>query len=139
MRTLVGAIALFLSLNAAVEAAGATRPHARARRPRPMRVTATAYCQDGRTQSGVRTHTGIVAADPRVLPVGSVVRIVDGPTTGVYTVMDTGPAIKGRRIDVYVPSCDRAKRFGRRSVSLVVVRRGWNPATGGARSAPTER
>jgi len=93
-----------------------------------MRVEATAYCLDGRTQSGVRTRTGIVAADPRVLPVGSVIRILDGPTTGIYTVMDTGGTIKGRRIDIYVPSCARAKKFGRRKVSVIVVRRGWSPA-----------
>ena len=95
-----------------------------------MRVEATAYCRDGRTQSGVRTRAGIVAADPRVLPVGSVVRIVDGPVTGIYTVMDTGGSIKGRRIDVYVASCARAKKFGRRKISLIVVRRGWSPGVG---------
>ena len=128
MRTLFGAIALSVSLTTAVEAADASRT--RERGSRPMRVTATAYCHGGRTQSGVPTHTGIVAADPRVLPVGSVVRIIDGPTTGIYTVMDTGSAIKGRRIDVYVPSCARAKRFGRRPVRVVVIRRGSNPATG---------
>jgi 3D (Asp-Asp-Asp) domain-containing protein len=57
-----------------------------------------------------------------VLPMGSVVRIIDGPTRGIYTVMDTGGRIKGRRIDVYVSSCSRAKRFGRRSLRIQVVR-----------------
>ncbi len=92
-----------------------------------MRVTATAYCQSGRTQAGVRARTGIVAADPRVLPVGSIVKILDGPRPGIYTVMDTGADIKGRRIDIYIPSCARAKTFGRRAVSVVVMRRGWEP------------
>jgi 3D (Asp-Asp-Asp) domain-containing protein len=95
-----------------------------------MRVTATAYCQGGLTKSGVRARTGIVAADPRVLPVGSVLKILDGPTRGVYTVMDTGADVKGRRIDVYIPNCARAKEFGRRPVSVLVMRRGWDPATG---------
>jgi len=94
-----------------------------------MRVTATAYCHGGRTQSGAHTRSGIVAADPRVLPVGSIVRILDGPTPGLYTVMDTGAAVKGRRIDVYIPSCARARKFGRRTVSVVVMRHGWDPAT----------
>ena len=67
----------------------------------------------------------MVAADPRVLPEGSIVKILDGPTTGIYTVMDTGAAIKGRRIDVYIPSCARAKNFGRRTVNVIVMRRGW--------------
>ena len=97
---------------------------------RPMRLTATAYCQGGRTKSGVRARPGIVAADPRFLPVGSVVKILDGPTTGVYTVMDTGADVKGRRIDVYIPNCARAKEFGRRPVSVLVMRIGWDPATG---------
>jgi 3D (Asp-Asp-Asp) domain-containing protein len=73
----------------------------------------------------------VIAADPRVLPVGSIVRILDGPTTGIYTVMDTGSAIKGRRIDVYLPSCAHAKKFGRRMVTAIVIRRGWNPSAAG--------
>ncbi|HMD35825.1 MAG TPA: 3D domain-containing protein, partial [Vicinamibacterales bacterium] len=106
-------------------AESAKKPNARS-----MRVTATAYCQGGRTQSGVPAHSGIIAADPRVLPAGSIVKILDGPTTGIYTVMDTGAAIKGRRIDVYIPSCARAKKFGRRTVNVIVMRRGWDPAAG---------
>ena len=58
-------------------------------------------------------------------------KILDGPTTGIYTVMDTGGDIKGRRIDVYIPSCARAKKFGRRTVSMLVMRRGWDPAISG--------
>src|ERR1700720_4371824 len=80
------------------------------------RFTATAYCRKGRTESGLQSHTGMLAADPRVLPIGSVVRIVDGPYAGVYTVADTGGGVKGRRIDIFVSSCARAVRFGRRSV-----------------------
>lgn len=96
-------------------------------RAQTMRMTATAYCDHGKTQSGVRTRTGIVAADPRLLPVGSVLRIIDGATTGIYTVMDTGGAIKGRRIDIFVPSCTDAKAFGHRRVLLRVLRLGWDP------------
>lgn len=92
-----------------------------------IRLTATAYCDHGTTRSGVRTRTGIVAADPRFLPVGSVIRIVDGATTGIYTVMDTGGAIKGRRLDIFIPDCRRAKAFGERAVHLRVLRRGWDP------------
>ena len=120
MRTILVAVGLCVSITTAVEAADSSAR--RARRTQPMRVTATAYCHDGRTQSGVRTHTGIVSADPRVLPTGSVVRILDGSEAGTYTVMDTGSAIKGRRIDVYVPNCARAKRFGRRTLHVQVVR-----------------
>jgi 3D (Asp-Asp-Asp) domain-containing protein len=91
--------------------------------------TATAYCDRGLTKSGVRTREGIVAADPDELPVGSVVRIVeagDRRYEGVYTVMDTGGKVQGRRIDVYVPDCDEAKAFGVRPIRVVVVRLGWD-------------
>jgi 3D (Asp-Asp-Asp) domain-containing protein len=119
MRALLGIAAAFCILSAAVLHGDDAAK--RSRRPRSIRVVATAYCHSGKTQSGIPTRSGIVAADPRMLPLGSVVRILDGPTTGIYTVMDTGAAIKGRRIDVYVPNCARAKKFGRRTVTLTVI------------------
>jgi len=106
--------------------AGATPP---ARPGATLRVAATAYCQHGTTQSGTRARTGIVAADPLVLPVGSVLR-VDGVAdglAGIYTVMDTGSAVKGSHIDIFVPDCGRAQQFGARSVIVHVLRRGWDP------------
>lgn len=102
------------------------------------RFTATAYCDSGITKSGVRTREGIVAADPDHLPVGSVVRIVeagDSRYEGVYTVMDTGGLVQGRRIDLYVASCAEARAFGIRPVRLSVVRLGWDPQAV-ARSGP---
>jgi len=95
--------------------------------PATMRVTATAYCDRGTTQSGTRTRPGIVAADPAVLPVGTVLRILDGPHSGVYTVMDTGSAVKGRRIDIFMPSCANAEQFGERTLRVKIIRHGWNP------------
>ncbi len=96
-----------------------------------MKLTATAYCHAGTTASGTRTHSGIVAADPQVLPVGSVLRIVT-PTrfAGIYTVMDTGSAVKGRLLDIFMPSCEHAVEFGRRPVRVEILRRGWDPNTG---------
>ncbi len=94
---------------------------------RTMRVVATAYCQAGKTQSGVRVRTGIVAADPTVIPVGSVVRVIDGAASGIYTVMDTGADIKGRKIDIYIPDCARAEKFGEQRVRVRILRHGWNP------------
>lgn len=88
---------------------------------------ATAYCHPGKTQAGTKARTGIVAADPRVLPVGSVVRIFDGPASGIYTVMDTGAQVKGRKVDVFMPDCGRATRFGQQRVRIRVIRHGWDP------------
>jgi len=91
--------------------------------------SATAYCKGTTTTSGVNVRSGIAAADPALLPVGSVVQ-VDAPglrNDGVYTIMDTGPAVNGRRLDLYMWSCNEALAFGRSGVSVVVLRLGWSP------------
>ena len=82
---------------------------------------ATAYCLKGRTASGDHVEPGVIAADPRVLPLGTVVHIRAGKYTGTYTVKDTGGRIKGRRVDVYVPSYREARAFGRRPVKIKVI------------------
>jgi 3D (Asp-Asp-Asp) domain-containing protein len=85
---------------------------------------ATAYCLKGRTASGIDTRPGVIAADPRVLPMGTVVHLRAGRYTGTYTVMDTGSRIRGRRVDVYVTTHREAVAFGRRQVKLKVMSRG---------------
>ena len=113
-------LALPLILWAPVDAAG-RRTHPK--RPKVMTMSATAYCQQGRTATGHRVRRGIVAADPRVLPLGTVVRIT-GPRKGyrgTYRVLDVGSAVKGREIDIFMPSCREAKRFGRQRVQLHVL------------------
>ena len=90
---------------------------------------ATAYCKGLVTAAGVAAQTGVAAADPSLLPLGSVVQI-DAPETkydGIYSVVDTGPAVQGRQIDIYMWSCYEALKFGRRPVHLTVLRLGWNP------------
>jgi 3D (Asp-Asp-Asp) domain-containing protein len=94
-----------------------------------LRFTATAYCKGTTTASGVNVRTGIAAADPDLLPVGSVISVEKLPEkyNGVYTVMDTGPKVQGRHIDIYMWSCYEALDFGRRNILLTVLRLGWNP------------
>lgn len=90
---------------------------------------ATAYCKGSTTASGVDVRTGIAAADPALLPVGTVLNLSAGDTrySGVYTVMDTGPKVQGRQLDLYMWSCHEALRFGRRDVQVTVLRLGWDP------------
>ena len=104
---------------------GSVPPKPGARLP----FTATAYCKGDTTASGVSVRTGIAAADPALLPVGTVVRIdtPDSKMDGIWTVMDTGPAVQGRSIDLYLWSCHEALRFGRKPIQLEVLRLGWNP------------
>ncbi|HXI22851.1 MAG TPA: 3D domain-containing protein [Pyrinomonadaceae bacterium] len=86
--------------------------------------TATAYSLRGRTASGKPVARGVIAADPRVLPLGTRVRIDAGDFSGEYVVADTGGAVKGRRVDIWTPTAREAMRFGRRAVKLTVLERG---------------
>ena len=85
---------------------------------------ATAYSLKGVTRSGVYVRRGFIAADPSVLPLGSVVQVTAGKYTGVYTVEDTGGKIKGHIIDVWVPSRREALQFGRQKVKVEVLKMG---------------
>ena len=90
---------------------------------------ASAYCLKGQTASGIGVRRGMIAADPRILPLGSIVRLQAGQYSGIYTVMDTGTGIRGRRIDIYFPSRTEAMRFGLRDVKIEILRNGWDPDT----------
>jgi 3D (Asp-Asp-Asp) domain-containing protein len=88
-----------------------------------LEFEATAYCLKGLTASGEPVREGIIAADPRLLPLGTLVHIWAGKYTGSYKVLDTGRLIKGRRIDIYIPDWEQAIAFGRRSVKLKILAR----------------
>lgn len=76
---------------------------------------ATAYCQTGRTASGTIAGPGTVAVDPSVLRLGA--RLwVQGYGPG--RALDTGGAIRGRRIDLWMGSCAQALRWGVRWVRV---------------------
>ena len=87
----------------------------------PAAYVATAYSLRGRTASGKMVAKGLIAADPRHLPLGSRVRIEAGSYSGEYLVADTGTLVRGRRIDIWTPSSREAMRFGRRTVKLTVL------------------
>ena len=87
---------------------------------------ATAYCVSGITKSGVQTAPGLVAADPKVIPLGSMI-YVDSPLMGgIYQVLDTGELVKGKIIDIFIPSYELCKEFGRRLVKVKVLRYGFH-------------
>jgi len=87
----------------------------------PAPYVATAYSLRGRTASGLMVAKGIIAADPRHLPLGSRVRLEAGSYSGEYLVADTGGMVRGRRIDIWTASSREAMRFGRRTVKLTVL------------------
>jgi 3D (Asp-Asp-Asp) domain-containing protein len=94
-----------------------------------LQFTATAYCKGTTTTSGTEVRTGIAAADAQLLPVGSVVNVTTDSAryNGVYTIMDTGPAVQGRTLDLYMWNCHEALAFGRKDIQVTVLRLGWNP------------
>ncbi|MGX1376454.1 3D (Asp-Asp-Asp) domain-containing protein [Priestia megaterium] len=92
-----------------------------------MTVEATAYTANcagcsGTTATGVdlkaNPNQKVIAVDPSVIPLGSKV-YVEG--YGEAVAADTGGAIKGNRIDVFVPAEGDAQQFGRKSVKITVM------------------
>lgn len=71
------------------------------------RMLVTAYCLQGVTATGTYVHPGTVAVDPKVIPLGSKVW-VEGYGPGVAE--DTGGAVRGWHVDVWMPSCAAAMR-----------------------------
>ena len=103
-----------------------------------LRMKVTAYSPDdkscgasadGITASGysVLTNGGfLVAADPRVLPLGSLVSVPGYDDGAVVPVLDTGGAIKGNRLDVLYPTHELAMNWGVQELEVEV----WDYADG---------
>jgi len=90
--------------------------------PKRQAFEATAYSIKGKTSSGKRARSGMVAADLRILPLGTRIRVHGaGSYSGKYTVSDTGRTIRGREIDIFIPNARAARRFGRRQVEVEIL------------------
>ena len=76
---------------------------------------ATAYTGGGTTATGTHARVGEIAVDPRVIPLGTSV-YVEG--FGVLRAEDTGGAIKGHIIDIYMSSRSACRSWGRRNVTV---------------------
>ena len=92
---------------------------------RRFTMVATAYApfvcggsRSGHTCTGVMAGKGIVAVDPRVIPLGTKM-YVDG--YGFCEAGDTGGAIKGARLDLGFDTYSEAMAFGRRTVTVYVL------------------
>jgi 3D (Asp-Asp-Asp) domain-containing protein len=116
--------------------ASVIKADALAKEPAAEKFHATAYSITGLTTSGVPVAPGYVAADPRVIPLGSMIYVETPFMSGIYQVMDTGELIKGKIIDIFIPSYEACKDFGRRIVKVKVLRYGFqdDPADKGKKS-----
>lgn len=110
-----------------------------------LKVTATGYTagyestgktaghpEYGITYSGVKVRRdkntiSTIAADPKVLPMGSILYV---PDYGYAVVADTGSAIKGRKIDLYFATTKQVyKEWGKKTVVVHVIKRGSGKCT----------
>ena len=88
-----------------------------------LEFSATAYCLTGVTWSGLEVSEKLIAVDPKVIPIGSVVEI-EG--IGRVIAADTGGLIKKQKIDIYIPDYDDCIQWGVRPVKLKIIHEGDN-------------
>jgi len=90
--------------------------------PEVMIFEATAYCYTGnRTATGTWPSRGTIAVDPEVIPLGTRLHI-EGYGEGIAE--DTGGAIQGHIIDLYMESEDECWAWGRRTVEVRIIEEG---------------
>lgn len=81
-------------------------------------MQATAYTATGnRTATGTVPKKGTIAVDPDVIPLGTEL-YVEGYGNGVAE--DTGSAVKGNIIDLYMDSEQEARNWGRKNVNVTI-------------------
>ncbi len=88
--------------------------------PETIIFEATAYTWTGcRTATGIWPSRGTIATDPRVIPTGSKLWVEGyGPAVAA----DTGGAIQGQKIDLYMDSEHECLQWGRRKVEVQIRR-----------------
>jgi len=84
-----------------------------------LKVDAVAYSLPGSTALGVRVGRGVVAVDPKLIPLGTKLQV---PGYGPGLAADVGYAIKGRIIDLWFPSTAKARKWCRRTVTITIYR-----------------
>ena len=72
-------------------------------------MDAVAYHLPGRTASGLQVRRGVVAVDPTLIPLGTRLFV---PGYGNAVAADVGVAIKGRIIDLWMPTRRRSPQMG---------------------------
>jgi 3D (Asp-Asp-Asp) domain-containing protein len=92
------------------------------------RVTAYADGTGGvphgaRTYSGTKTRWGVVAVDPKVIPIGSTLQI-EGYEGVTFVAEDIGGAIKGESLDIWLPNSKDARSYGTQYRKVTVLREG---------------
>ncbi len=106
-----------VSTTPAAPAAPAAAAAPASRGTRTLVVDAVAYHLSGRTASGLPVGKGIIAVDPRVIPLGTRVFV---PGYGPAVAADVGSAVIGNIIDLWMPTTAQARAWGRRTVTITI-------------------
>ena len=85
-----------------------------------MVVESTSYCQGSVTATGTQARWGVIAVDPNVIPFGTKVYIPQFDK--VFIAEDTGGAIKGNKIDIFMENSDDAINWGRRNIDIYILK-----------------
>lgn len=108
-----------------VKSANAKKAPAKAKKVLTVRATAyTASCKgcSGITSMGINLKKNpkakVISVDPKVIPLGSKVH-VEG--YGYAIAADKGSAIKGNKIDVFIPSLKQARNWGVKKVKIKII------------------
>ena len=84
-----------------------------------MTVSATAYSGDSITSTMIKPYWGVIAVDPEVIPYGSLVYIPEFDKT--FIAEDCGGAIKGKRIDIFMNSETKCRKWGVRKINIEII------------------
>jgi 3D (Asp-Asp-Asp) domain-containing protein len=79
--------------------------------------------KNARTATGASTRWGVVAVDPRFVPLGSTM-LIDGYGDKVFVAEDVGSAIKGPSIDIWLPDGEQAKKYGTQYRKVTILTEG---------------
>lgn len=76
-----------------------------------------------KTYSGTRTRWGVVAVDPKVIPIGSSL-LIEGYEETTFIAEDVGGGIKGESLDIWLPDSKDARTYGTQYRRVTIVREG---------------
>lgn len=90
-----------------------------------LRVEVTSYWanpawSNGYTYTGIKAHRGVIAVDPRVIPLGTELYV---PGYGYGKAEDTGGAIKGDHIDVFFPTASQVDHWGLKHETIYIIKK----------------
>ena len=108
------------NVNRSSSRVNATKTIAQYNYSKKMSVTATAYTGGGTTSTGTKARWGVIAVDPSVIPYGTRVYIPQFKQT--FVAQDTGSAIRGNKIDIYMDSKEQAIKWGVKNITLYIIK-----------------